>query len=282
VSEIRQDPTTKEWVIIAMERRKRPSDFIHKVPRTEKQPFVISCPFCPGNETMTPPVVLSYTDSNTGSWQIRVFTNRFPAVTPEGSTSRQMEHGSFLSMEGIGCHEVIVETPVHNKPLALMNDLEVAEVLRAYRQRYDAMAQTPFVKSIIVFKNHGLAAGSTLGLRLEQALLLPHQITLIHLFGKSGIVVLQVVDKKLIPHADGSHPLQHGIIVTGFTHQGKLSFLRVQVRHKRVLGKMRAEPDIGKIMQIGQLLRGMFTKLSNNFRGSLGKERIIRILAVVA
>ncbi|MFC1989813.1 galactose-1-phosphate uridylyltransferase [Chloroflexota bacterium] len=162
MSEIRQDPTTKEWVIIASERRKRPSDFIHKVSRPEKPPFVSSCPFCPGNESMTPPAVLSYPDSNTGSWQIRVFTNRFPAVTPEGSTTRQIEHGCFLSMEGVGCHEVIVETPVHNKPLALMNDLEVAEVLRAYRQRYDAMAQTPNIKSIIVFKNHGLAAGTSL------------------------------------------------------------------------------------------------------------------------
>jgi len=162
VSEIRQDPTTKEWVIIASERRKRPSDFVHQVPRPEKPPFVSSCPFCPGNESMTPPAVLSYPDSNTGSWQIRVFTNRFPAVTTEGSTTRQIEHGCFLSMEGVGCHEVIVETPVHNKPLALMNDLEVAEVLRAYRQRYDAMAQTPNIKSIIVFKNHGLAAGTSL------------------------------------------------------------------------------------------------------------------------
>ncbi len=162
MSEIRQDPTTKEWVIIATERRKRPSDFIHQVPRTEKPSFVSSCPFCPGNESMTPPAVLSYTESNTGSWQIRVFTNRFPAVTPDGGTSRRIEHEFFLSVEGVGCHEVIVETPIHNKPLALMNDVEVAEVLRAYRQRYDAMAQTPYVKSIIVFKNHGLAAGTSL------------------------------------------------------------------------------------------------------------------------
>jgi UDPglucose--hexose-1-phosphate uridylyltransferase len=162
MSEIRQDPTTKEWVIIASERRKRPSDFIHQVSRPEKPPFVSSCPFCPGNENMTSSAVLAYPDSNTGAWQIRVVTNRFPAVTPEGSTSRQIEHGFFLSMEGTGCHEVLIETPVHNKPLALMNDTEVAWVLRAYRQRYDAMAQMPFVKSIIIFKNHGPGAGTSL------------------------------------------------------------------------------------------------------------------------
>jgi UDPglucose--hexose-1-phosphate uridylyltransferase len=162
MSEIRQDPTTKEWVIMATERRKRPSDFIYQLPRVEKPPFVSSCPFCPGNESMTPPAVLSYADSNDGAWKIRVFTNRFPAVTPEGGISRRIEQEFFLCVEGVGCHEVMVETPVHNKPLALMNDLEVAEVLRAYRQRYEAISQMPHMKSIIVFKNHGVAAGTSL------------------------------------------------------------------------------------------------------------------------
>jgi UDPglucose--hexose-1-phosphate uridylyltransferase len=111
---------------------------------------------------MTPHAVFSYVNPNTNSWQIRVFANKFPAVAPDGSTSRQTEHGYFLSMDGIGFHEVIVETPIHNKPLALMNDTEVAAVLHAYQQRYEAMTEIPFVKSIIIFKNHGLAAGTSL------------------------------------------------------------------------------------------------------------------------
>jgi UDPglucose--hexose-1-phosphate uridylyltransferase len=162
MSEIRQDPTTKEWVIMATERRKRPSDFAHQASRLEKPAFVCSCPFCPGNETETPSPVLSYTDAASGSWMVRAFANRFPAVTPAGSALRQTEHDCFLKMQGIGYHEVIVETPVHNKPLALMNDTEVAGVLRAYRQRYDAVTQTQWVKSVIVFKNHGPAAGTSL------------------------------------------------------------------------------------------------------------------------
>jgi UDPglucose--hexose-1-phosphate uridylyltransferase len=162
MSEIRQDATTKEWVIIATERRKRPSEFIHQTHSSEKPVFVSSCPFCPGNESVTPPEVLSYKDPNTCSWQVRVFPNMFPAVTPGDNDSRQTDHEGFLSMEGRGCHEVIVETPIHNKLLALMNDLEITQVLRAYRQRYSVMAQTPYVKSIIIFKNHGLRAGTSI------------------------------------------------------------------------------------------------------------------------
>jgi UDPglucose--hexose-1-phosphate uridylyltransferase len=162
MSEMRQDPTTKEWVIIATERRKRPSDFLTKVSRPEKPAFSPSCPFCPGNEKKTPSSILSYLDSDTGSWQVRVFSNMFPAVTTEGDTSRHLEEGCFLSMEGIGYHEVTVETPSHNRPMALMTDKEVTLVLRAYRQRYNDIAKDTSVKSIIIFENHGAAAGTSL------------------------------------------------------------------------------------------------------------------------
>jgi UDPglucose--hexose-1-phosphate uridylyltransferase len=162
MSEMRQDPTTKEWVIIATERRKRPSDFLSKAPRPEKPAIVPSCPFCPGNEGMTPEPVLSYLDPNTGLWQVRVFSNMFPAVTTGGGTARHLEEGCFLSMEGTGYHEVTVETPSHNRPMALMSDEEVTLILRAYRQRYSDIAKDPTIKSIIIFENHGVAAGTSL------------------------------------------------------------------------------------------------------------------------
>jgi UDPglucose--hexose-1-phosphate uridylyltransferase len=111
---------------------------------------------------MTPQAELTLTDPNTGAWQVRVFPNRFPAVTPEGDASRYLDAGCFLSMNGIGFHEVIVESPVHNRQLALMKDEEVARVLSAYHQRYGAMARSPLVKSIIIFKNYGPAAGTSL------------------------------------------------------------------------------------------------------------------------
>lgn len=162
MSEIRQDPTTKEWVIIAKERARRPHNFARTQAKPEPPAFLPSCPFCPGNEAMTPSETLSHQDPKTQSWRVRAFANQFPALSPGGSTMRREEEGLFLEMDGIGAHEVIVETPIHNKPLALMEDSGVEDVLLVYQERYNALSQMPYIKLIIIFKNHGPAAGTSL------------------------------------------------------------------------------------------------------------------------
>jgi UDPglucose--hexose-1-phosphate uridylyltransferase len=162
MTEIRQDPTTKEWVIMAKERSKRPHDFVRQQADPDLPVFSPSCPFCPGNEAMVPPEVLSYRDRASESWHVRAFANRFPALAPGGNTMRREEDGFFLDMDGVGAHEVIVETPVHNRPLALMECSGVEDVLRAYHERYNALNRMPFVKLIIIFKNHGPSAGTSL------------------------------------------------------------------------------------------------------------------------
>ena len=162
MSEIRQDPTTEEWVVIAKERARRPHDFIRRQPRPELPPFSSSCPFCPGNETKTPPEVLLYRGEKARDWRVRAFANQFAALEPGGTTVRREEEGFFLHMDGIGIHEVIVETPVHNKPLALMEGSGVEDVLRAYQERHNALSRLSFVKLVIIFKNQGLSAGTSL------------------------------------------------------------------------------------------------------------------------
>jgi UDPglucose--hexose-1-phosphate uridylyltransferase len=162
MSELRQDPTTKEWVIIATERSKRPHDFFQRQSRQELPAFSPSCPFCPGNEATTPPTSYSLLDKDNKKWLIRVFCNRFPALTPQGSTERREEDGFFLEMDGIGVHEVIVETPKHNQSLALTNDRVMADILLTYQKRYIAFSEMPFTKFIIIFKNQGPSAGTSL------------------------------------------------------------------------------------------------------------------------
>ncbi len=135
MSEIRQDVTTEEWVIMARERAKRPHDFESN--RKDSLPvpaFLSSCPFCPGNEAKTPGATLSYLNTGTGKWQVRSFVNRYPALTPDGGRERRKEGDLFTSMDGIGTHEVLVEGPVHNRILARMEAGEVAKVLRTYRE----------------------------------------------------------------------------------------------------------------------------------------------------
>jgi UDPglucose--hexose-1-phosphate uridylyltransferase len=163
--QLRQDPTTKEWVIIATERAKRPHEFRMDRPAVEKRSYEKGCPFCPGNENLTPHERLGYRSSgpaDSKGWWLRVVPNKFSALTPEGSLQRREEKRFFRMMDGVGIHEVVIESPVHNQVLPLMEDKQVEEVLLAYRERYLALREDPRIKLVIIFKNHGLAAGTSL------------------------------------------------------------------------------------------------------------------------
>src|SRR5512140_2142053 len=118
--ELRKDPVSGRWVIISTERGRRPSDFGTE-PERERAGF---CPFCPGNESKTPPEVLAYRPQgppNGPGWQVRVVPNKFPALQIEGDLSRQGD-GMYDKMNGVGAHEVVIETPVHGETLAGMTD----------------------------------------------------------------------------------------------------------------------------------------------------------------
>src|SRR3954470_816768 len=160
--ELRKDPVTGRWVIISTERRKRPNDF-----RFER-PSVIGreqCPFCPGHEGLTPPEVLAYRQNggppNSRDWLVRVVPNKFPALQVEGGLDREGD-GMFDRMNGIGAHEVIIETPDHDKTFASMSELEIERVLSAFRERVLDLRQDRRLRYILVFKNQGATAGATL------------------------------------------------------------------------------------------------------------------------
>jgi len=163
MSELRQDPTTKVWVIIAPERAKRPRQAPKKRQVDVLPVWDESCPFCPGNEDQTPGETfrLPITDHDS-PWEIRVVPNRFAALTPEGDTTR-VENGRFFrKMGGFGIHEVIIESPSHNTPMALMAYEQVEKVLIAYQERYNALKKNQQIRCITIFKNHGWAAGTSL------------------------------------------------------------------------------------------------------------------------
>ncbi len=163
MSELRQDPTTKAWVILAPERAKRPQSKPRVRPADELPSFDSSCPFCPGNEEMTPPEVFRLPMSDKGTpWEVRVVPNRFAALTPGENGDIVEEARLFRKMDGIGAHEVIVETPSHNLPMALMSYEQVEKVLIAYQERYNALKKEKHLKFITIFKNHGWASGTSL------------------------------------------------------------------------------------------------------------------------
>jgi UDPglucose--hexose-1-phosphate uridylyltransferase len=160
-------------VIISTDRRKRPNDFRFERATTLGRE---QCPFCPGHEAMTPGEVLAYRQDgsapNAPGWQLRVVPNKFPALQVEGTLDREGE-GMFDRMNGIGAHEVIIETPHHDRSLAAMSEPEIEHVLWAYRERILDLKQDGRLRYILVFKNHGAAAGATLEHTHSQLIALP-------------------------------------------------------------------------------------------------------------
>jgi len=163
MSELRQDPTTREWVILAPERAKRPQQGPKKKRGADIPAWDEKCPFCLGNEGRTPPEVLRLPLSKrTSKWSVRVVPNLYSALNPDGENNKGMSGDFFRHREGIGVHEVIIETPSHNTPMALMPYEHVEEVLAAYQQRYNALKANRQLKFITIFKNHGWSSGTSL------------------------------------------------------------------------------------------------------------------------
>ena len=167
--ELRKDPIVGRWVIISNDRAKRPTDFVRE-PVVKKGGF---CPFCPGNEEKTPAELLAYrpNGSNVG-WTVRVVPNKFPALGIEGSLGRQAE-GMFDKMNGIGAHELVIETPEHDVTLADLSEKRIEDVLWAFRDRVLDLKKDKRFKYILIFKNHGTAAGATLEHSHGQLIALP-------------------------------------------------------------------------------------------------------------
>jgi UDPglucose--hexose-1-phosphate uridylyltransferase len=161
VPELRKDPVVGRWVIISTERGRRPSDFrIEPVRATGG-----GCVFCPGNESKTPPEILAgrAPDSmpNTEGWSFRVVPNKFPALRIEGELEPSGE-GLYDRMNGVGAHEVVIESPDHVASLATLSPDAVADVLLAFRDRVVDLKKDPRFEYILLFKNHGAAAGASL------------------------------------------------------------------------------------------------------------------------
>jgi UDPglucose--hexose-1-phosphate uridylyltransferase len=170
--ELRKDPITGRWIIISTERRKRPGDFRLEPVSQSRGAF---CPFCPGNESHTPREILAYRHGggpNGPGWDLRVIPNSQPALQVEGSLDRRGE-GLFDKMHGIGAHEVFVETPEHGLTLATMPVTAIERVLWAFRERVLDLRNDTRFRSILIIKNHGLAAGAALEHSHSQLIALP-------------------------------------------------------------------------------------------------------------
>lgn len=171
--ELRQDPLVGRWVVIAPERARRPSDFRPEVPAIAGGP----CPFCPGNESLTTPELLSVgrppgAPRDGPGWSLRVVPNKFPALRVEGDLARESE-GIFDRVAGVGAHEVIIESPSHEHGLGDLPLRAVEDVLWAWGERTRDLSRDRRLRSVQIFQNHGPRGGATLAHPHSQLVALP-------------------------------------------------------------------------------------------------------------
>ncbi|MFB2877702.1 galactose-1-phosphate uridylyltransferase [Floridanema aerugineum] len=158
--QIRLNLITRDWVIIATERAKRPHELVTPKPlKTAVPSYSPSCPFCAGNEERTPIECGRISDAN--GWKVRSVPNKFPALATEGEPTMHLQ-GVYRSMEAVGVHEVVIEHPRHDLTTALLPVEDVANIIFMYRQRYQEISKDHRVRAIIIFKNHGERAGTSL------------------------------------------------------------------------------------------------------------------------
>lgn len=186
MSELRRDPIGGRWVIVDTDHPSQPEDFEHE-PHTWRGGV---CPFCPGNEGLTPPEIEAFRDHstrpNTPGWQVRVVPNKFPALQIEGDLDRR-GMGIYDMSGGIGAHEVLIDTPYHNKDIPDLLNHEIEQIISmSYRRSLDLSKDRRF-KYILLFKNYGPAAGAS----LEH----PH----------TQIIALPMVPKNVMEEIKGAH-----------------------------------------------------------------------------
>jgi UDPglucose--hexose-1-phosphate uridylyltransferase len=149
------------WVIVAAERGDRPFSF--DPPSSESQGGF--CPFCAGNEDKTPKEVWAVRDEgsrpNAPGWDVRVVPNKYPALAIEGQLDRQ-GLGLYDMMNGIGAHEVIIESPDHRFELYDASEPHMLNILMAYKERITDLRGDDRMRFALVFRNYGQRAGASL------------------------------------------------------------------------------------------------------------------------
>lgn len=158
--EFRYNILTGEWVIIATERSKRPIEFAQSAVRPLLPRHDDKCPFCPGNENQTN-IEVDRRAAADGGWQTRVIKNKYPALSENAVPT---SGGDFFHtrIEGFGIHEVVIDSPRHDCAITQLSIADIETLLETFRSRYRALERDERVKHIIIFKNNGEKAGSSI------------------------------------------------------------------------------------------------------------------------
>jgi UDPglucose--hexose-1-phosphate uridylyltransferase len=159
MSELRQDPLSGRWFVLAAERARRPEAF-HRPAR--QWTAAGDCPFCPGNETMTTNEVLRYEDGD-GNWHVRIVPNKYADMAdPAGDTVERGER-LFRSKPSAGFADVLIESRQHDVTFANHPPRQATRIVQAIQERYQALRDIPGLAVIMPFRNYLQESGASLG-----------------------------------------------------------------------------------------------------------------------
>ncbi|MCK4952233.1 DUF4921 family protein [Candidatus Bathyarchaeota archaeon] len=180
-NELRKDYLLDRWVVLSVQRKQRPTDFVKK--KEEKREGV--CPFCPGNEHMTPPAVLFYLSSEEGvrkdrdrnkirnrNWLVRCVPNLYPVFSPPNGNKSESK-GVNTPVRALGHHEILIESPKHDEHPGVARPSQLVHVVNAYLDRLRFLSAKTHVKYVSIFRNHGREAGASLSHAHTQIIALP-------------------------------------------------------------------------------------------------------------
>lgn len=263
--DLRKDPITGRWVIISTDRARRPTDFTRQKVTIKGDRF---CPFCPGHESKTPPEVLAFRPSgqaNEPGWTLRAVPNKFPALRVEGELDRQGE-GLYDRMNGVGAHEVIIESPDHDATLAKLSEVRVADLFFAMRDRINDLGRDPRLRYMLVFKNHGEGAGATLEHTHTQLIALPvvpkrvqEEINGARRYFefRDRCVYCDIVQQEIASEVRVVHRTAHFLVIAPFASSFPFESWIVPLRHASHFNQ--SPPEV--IHDLGAVMRTLAVKL---------------------
>jgi UDPglucose--hexose-1-phosphate uridylyltransferase len=271
MSELRHDPVSRRWVVVSEERSRKPSEFA----RAEVRPTSPkACPFCPGNEHATPPEILAVRPEGGGAngpgWTTRVVPNKYPALSIEGDLDRRGV-GFFDRLRGIGAHEVVVETPDHGTHMGDMDAARIERVLDMFQQRLRDLYRDPRFKYVMIFKNHGIEAGSPLDHSHSQIIATPVTPRAIaaeldsarqHYYTKNRCLFCDILEQEL---EDGSRVVtadSHYAVLAPYASRFPFETMILPRRHRHSFAE---EPEPA-LAALARTLRDLLSRLKKVLR----------------
>jgi UDPglucose--hexose-1-phosphate uridylyltransferase len=271
MSEFRQNPITKNWVLIAPTRGKRPDQYktysvMHGIPEVDKK-----CVFCAGNEHLNPEILRvgqNGLPTKGKDWEIRIIPNKFSALE---NTAVYRHKEFYVSHSGDGDHEVII-TRKHNEPVALQSIAIVELSIKTFIERIKTLSAKPELAYVQIFHNHGRDAGASVVHPHYQLLATPIVPPHIHdeILGcyhyyqnNNSCIYCDIIKEELLVKDRVVHESEHFVVISAYASRCPFETWILPKRHGARFEDM-TEEEVKHLSFVLKVTLGqLYTKLSD-------------------